>query len=123
MSAKFGLMLAVLTMLGTAQAFAQANCQAPVAPATPDGHTVTQQQLLAAVTDAKNYISQSDVYQQCLLDYVEAQKKQAVEDKKTFDSYIETTAQKKVDDNQKTKIKVGSEINTAVSDFKMTHPN
>jgi len=123
MSAKFGLMLAVLTMLGTAQAVAQANCQAPVAPAAPDGHTVTQQQLLAAVTDAKNFISQSDVYQQCLLDYVAAQKKQAVEDKKTFDSYIETTAQKKVDDNQKTKIKVGSEINAAVSDFKMAHPN
>jgi len=123
MSAKFGLTLAVLTLLGTVQAFAQASCQLPIPPAAPDGHTITQQQLLAAVTDAKNYISQSDVYQQCLLDYVAAQKKQATEDKKTFDSYIETTIQKKVEDNQKTKIKVGQEINAAVSDFKMAHPN
>ena len=123
MSAKFGLTLAVLTMLGTAQAFAQADCQAPVPPASPDGHTATQQQILAAVADAKNYISQSDVYQQCLLDYVAAQKKQATEDKKTFDTYIETSTQKKIEDNQKTKIKIGSEINTAVSDFKMSHPN
>ena len=123
MSAKFGLTLAVLTMLGTAQAFAQADCQAPIAPASPDGHTANQQQVLAAVADAKNFISQSDVYQQCMLDYVQAQKKQAVEDKKTFDSYIETSVQKKIDDNQKMKIKVGSEINAAVSDFKMSHPN
>lgn len=123
MLSKFGLTLAVLTMLGTAQAFAQADCQLPIPPASPDGHTATQQQILAAVQDAKNFIAQSDVYQQCLLDYVAAQKKQAVEDKKTFDSYIETSIQKKVDDNQKTKIRVGSEINAAVNDFKMSHPN
>jgi len=123
MSAKFGLTLAVLTMLGATQAFAQADCEAPVPPASPNGHTATQQQILAAVQDAKNYISQSDVYQQCLLDYVAGQKKQAEDDKKTFDSYIETSAQKKIDENQKTKIKIGSEINAAVSDFKMSHPN
>ena len=122
MSAKFGLALAIFTVLGTAQAFAQADCEAPVPPAAPDGRTATQQQVVAAVQDAKNYISQSDVYQQCLLDYVTAQKKQAVEDKKTFDPYIETSTQKKIDENQKTKIKVGSDINTAVSDFKMAHP-
>ena len=123
MSAKFGLMLAVLTTLGVAPAFAQADCQPPIAPAAPNGRAATQQQILGAVSDAKNFISQSDVYQQCLLDYVGAQKKQAVEDKKPFDSYIETSAQKKIDDNQKMKIKVGSEINAAVSDFKMSHPN
>src|SRR5262249_52866916 len=44
--AKFGLTLAVLTMMGTAQAFAQADCQAPIAPAAPNGHTATQQQIL-----------------------------------------------------------------------------
>ena len=123
MSAKFGLMLAVLTTLGVAPAFAQADCQPPIAPAAPNGRTASQQQILGAVSDAKNFISQSDVYQQCLLDYVGAQKKQAVEDKKPFDSYLETSAQKKIDDNQKMKIKVGSEINAAVSDFKMSHPN
>ena len=92
-------------------------------PATPDGHSATQQQILAAVQDAKNYIAQADVYQQCLLDYVAAQKKQATEDKKTFDSYIETSIQRKIDSNQKTKVRIGAEINAAVSDFKMSHPN
>ncbi|HEY2835102.1 MAG TPA: hypothetical protein VGI89_00940 [Rhizomicrobium sp.] len=123
MFAKFGLTLAVLSLLGTAQAFAQANCQLPIPPAAPNGRTATQQDISASVTDAKNYMAQADVYQQCLLDYVIAQKKQAVEDKKPFDSYIETSIQKKVEDNQKTKVKVGSEINGALSDFKMAHPN
>jgi hypothetical protein len=123
MSAKFGLTLAVLTWIGTAQAFAQADCQAPVPPAATNGRTATQQEISAAVQDAKNYISQSDVYQQCLLDYVAAQKKQAVDDKKTFDTYIETSIQKKIDDNQKTKNRVGAEINGALTDYKMSHPN
>jgi len=123
MPARFGVTLAVLTMLGSARAFAQADCEAPVPPATPDGHSATQQQILAAVQDAKNYIAQADVYQQCLLDYVAAQKKQATEDKKTFDSYIETSIQRKIDSNQKTKVRIGAEINAAVSDFKMSHPN
>lgn len=122
MHVKFGLLLAVLTVTGATQAFAQADCQPPVPPAAPDGRSATQQQILAAVTDAKNFISQSDVYQQCLLDYVQAQKKQATEDKKPFDTYIETSTQKKIDENQNIKIKVGSEINAAVNDYKMSHP-
>ena len=123
MHVKLGLGLAILTVMGGAPAFAQSNCSAPIPPAAPDGHTASQQQMVGAVGDAKSFIAQSDVYQQCLLDYVQAQKKQAVEDKKAFDSYIETSVQKKIDDNQKTKIRIGSEINTAVSDFKMSHPN
>ena len=122
MRLKLGLMLAILTVAGAAPAFAQANCAAPIQPAAPDGRTVTQQQMMAAVGDAKNFIAQSDVYQQCLLDYVQAQKDQAVKDKKPFDTYIETTAQKQVDDNQAAKVRAGSEINAAVNTYKMAHP-
>lgn len=122
MPAKLGLMLAVLTVAGAAPAFAQSNCDAPIPPVSPDGHTATQQQLVAAVGDAKNFISQSDVYQQCLLDYVKAQKDLATENKTPFDTSIETTAQKQIDANQATKIRVGSEINTAVNTYKMSHP-
>jgi uncharacterized lipoprotein YmbA len=119
MRLKLGLMLAILTVAGAAPAFAQANCAAPIQPAAPDGRTVTQQQLMAAVGDAKNFIAQSDVYQQCLLDYVQAQKDQAA---KPFDPFIETTVQKQVDANQSAKIRAGAEINAAVNDYKMTHP-
>jgi hypothetical protein len=116
-------LLAILaTAAGIGPALAQANCDAPIAPLAPNGRTVSQQQLSAAITDAKNFIAQSDVYQQCLLNSVKAQKDQAVTDKKPFDPYIETTINKKIDDNQKTKIQVGNEINTAVNDYKTAHP-
>lgn len=119
-----GLAIAVLIFAGAGAgpAFAQANCDAPIPPAAPDGKTATQAQITAAVTDAKNFIAQSDVYQQCLLDYVRTQKEQAATDKKPFDSYIETTIQKQIDGNQAAKVRAGAEINAAVNDYKMAHP-
>jgi hypothetical protein len=117
-----GLAFAVLTFAGAGPALAQANCEAPIPPAAPDGKTATQAQITAAVTDAKNFIAQSDVYQQCLLDYVQTQKDQAAADKKPFDSYIETTIQKQVDSNQAAKVRTGAEINAAVNAYKMAHP-
>ena len=62
---------------GASPAFAQANCEMPIPPAAPDGRTASQQQIAGAVTDAKNFIAQSDVYQSCLLDYVKTKKEQA----------------------------------------------
>ncbi len=122
MRLEFGIMLAILTVAGAAPVFAQANCAVPIPPAALDGRTATQQQIAAAVGDAKGFISQSDVYQLCMLDYIKAQKDQAVTDKKPFDPYVETAAQKKIESNQTSKVKVGAEINTAINDFKMAHP-
>jgi hypothetical protein len=130
MRLKFGLVLAILTVAGAPSAFAQANCALPIPPAAPDGRTASQQQIAAAVTDAKNFIAQSDVYQNCLLDYVRTQKEAAAaaladkdnKDKKPFDPYIEAQIQKQIDSNQAAKVRTGAEINAAVNDFKMAHP-
>jgi len=122
MHVKLGLGLALLTVMGGAPAFAQSSCSAPIPPAAPDGRTATQQQMVGAVGDAKSFIAQSDVYQQCLLDYVQAQKDQATKDKKPFDASIESTAMKQVADNQAAKVKAGSDINTAIGDYKAAHP-
>jgi hypothetical protein len=119
-----GLVLALLLLTGgTLPAMAQADCQAPIAPAAPDGRNSTQAQMMGAVTDAKNFIAQSDVYQQCLLSYVTAQKDLATKNKTPFDKFIESEAMKKVNQNQADKEKVGSEINGAVALYKQSHPN
>lgn len=121
---RFGFGLALLFFVGaTLPALAQADCQPPIAPVAPDGRTSTQAQMMAAVTDAKNFISQSDVYQQCMVDYVKAQKDAATKDKRPFDKFIESDAMKKIDENQSDKVKVGAEINGAVAAFKASHPN
>jgi len=130
MRLKFGLVIAILTVAGSPAAFAQSNCAMPIPPAAPDGRTASPQSIAAAVTDAKNFIAQSDVYQNCLLDYVRTQKEEAAKAmadkdnkvKKPFDPYIETMIQKKIDSNQAAKVRTGAEINTAVNDFKMAHP-
>ena len=85
------------------------------APAAPDGHASTQAQMVAAAGDARNFMSQSDVYQSCLVDYVKAQKDQAVKDKTTFDKSIEADTMKKINANQAEKVKVGSEVNAAIA--------
>ncbi|HXR95463.1 MAG TPA: hypothetical protein VN718_06275 [Rhizomicrobium sp.] len=121
---RLGLGLALIFFAGgILPALAQADCQPPIAPVAPDGRASSQAQMMAAVTDAKNFIAQSDVYQQCMLDYVKAQKDQAAKDKTPFDKFIESDAMKKINENQADKVKVGSDINGAVAAFKASHPN
>lgn len=122
MRLSFGFAL-ILLAGGIAPAMAQADCQAPIAPVSPDGRTSTQQQMVAAAGDARNFISQSDVYQTCLANYVKAQKDQATKDKATFDKSIEDDAMKKINENQAEKVKVGADINGAIAAFKASHPN
>ena len=121
MRVEIGLALAILTLAGAMPAFAQSNCVPPIPPAAPDGRTATQQQMVAAVNDAKNFIAQSDVYQQCLLDYVQTQKDQAAKSKKKFDASIAADANKKINQNQAEKQQTGSAINAAVNLYKTTH--
>jgi hypothetical protein len=122
MRLKFGLAL-VLLAGGMLPAMAQPDCPAPIAPAAPDGRTSTQAQMVAAAGDARNFISQSDVYQTCLVDYVKAQKDLATKNKTPFDKFIEADAMKKITDNQNEKMKVGTDINGAIAAFKASHPN
>ena len=122
MRLKFGLALVFLAG-GVAPVMAQPDCPAPIAPAAPDGRTSTQAQMVAAAGDARNFITQSDVYQTCLVDYVKAQKDLATKNKMPFDKFIEADAMKKITDNQNEKMKVGTDINGAIAAFKASHPN
>ncbi|HEV7959937.1 MAG TPA: hypothetical protein VGP01_02820 [Rhizomicrobium sp.] len=112
----------ILLIGGGLPAAAQSDCQMPIAPAAPDGKTSTQAQLMAAAGDARSFIAQSDVYQQCLADYVKAQRDLAIKNKTPFDNSIQTDALKKISENQDEKVKVGGDINAAIGAFKASHP-
>ena len=123
MHLRFGLTLVFLAG-GMLPALAQQpDCQAPVAPAAPDGRTSTQAQMAAGVGDANRFMKDLDVYQSCLVAYVKAQKDQAAKDKTPFDKFIEMDAMKKITENQNEKVRVGAEINSAIGVFKASHPN
>jgi hypothetical protein len=114
---------AVLLFAGALPVMAQAACSAPVAPAKVDGNTVTKDQLLAGIKDAKAFIAASDIYQDCLQADLKSQQDQATADKKPLDPAISAGILAKVNDNQAQKQAVGDSINVAVGDFKKTHPN
>ena len=122
MHSRYGLALFFL-IGGAMPALAQADCQPPIAPVAPDGRISTQAQMAAGIGDANRYIKDSDTYQQCMVDYLRAQKDLATKNKQPFDKSIEADAMKKITENQNDKVKVGSEINTAIAAFKSSHPN
>lgn len=120
---KMGLAAAAFGAMGAVPAFADDSCQAPPVPPSVDGATATRDQLVAAVNAAKSYISASDAYQQCIGDYIAAQKADAAKNKTTFDPAIEQAETAKVDANQASKQRVGDAVNAAVGAYKSAHPN
>ena len=114
------LFLTVLLCAG-APAVAQPVCTEPPMPPAVDGTNVKPDQLRAAVTAAKGFIAESDVYQNCLLSELDAAKTQASTEGHPLDPTVESQMRVKLATNQKTKEKVGTEINTAIDVFKKTH--
>ena len=110
-----------LALLPGRAGVAQEACAEPQAPAPVDGAQLSEDQMRAAMAAARTFIAQSDVYQACLANAVDAAKTQASADGKPLDPMVESDARAKVDANQKEKDKVGVAINTAVGVYKQTH--
>ena len=67
------LQTALLCLLATG-ARAQSQCVEPVAPEPVDGSRIGAEQLRAAMTEVREFMAQSDLYQFCLSREVEAGK-------------------------------------------------
>jgi hypothetical protein len=116
------ILLSVATLLcATIPALAQPGCTEPPKPPPVDGTSVKPDQLRAAVAAARGFIAQSDVYQSCLLSELDAAKTQASAEGRVLDPVVESQTRVRLATNQKTKEKVGTEINTAIDVYKKTH--
>ena len=100
---------------------AQEACVEPQEPAPVDGAQVSEDQMRNAAAAARNFMAQSDVYQACLANALDAAKTQAAADGRPVDPALESDAKARADANQKVREKVGVEINTAISVYKQTH--
>jgi hypothetical protein len=107
--------------LGAAPALGQPVCTEPSVPPSVDGTVVNPDQLRAAVAVAKGFIAESDVYQSCLMGELDAAKTQAGTEGHPLDPGMESDVRLRLATNQKTKEKVGTEINTAIDVFKRSH--
>ena len=108
-------------LLFSAPALAQPVCTEPQIPPSVDGAHANPDQLRAAVAAAKGFIALSDVYQSCLVSELDAARTQASADGHPLDSGMESQTRLHLAANQKTKEKVGTEINTAIDVYKKTH--
>jgi hypothetical protein len=118
MSKKIAIFLTALVM-GAGPAMAQnAVCIEPVLPAAVDGKTAKHDQMLAAISQTKDFVAKSDVYQQCVADDLEAKKAAAAKAGTPFDEQLHTVAMAKVAANQQAKDKLVADTNAAVGFYK-----
>jgi|KBSSwiStaDraftv2_1062776.scaffolds.fasta_scaffold28696_8 hypothetical protein len=114
----------VLGLLGIAgPALAEGACTRPTAPATPDGATVTMEQLVAAKAEVGAFMTASDTYQTCVIDSLAAARKDAKANKKKIDPAVVKEADANISANQSDKVKVGDAFNGAVKAYKAAHPS
>lgn len=109
--------------LGATPALAQSFCIEPAVPAPMDGAAATADQMRTAMAEARNFIAQSGVYQECLTKEVEAAKTQAGAAGQPFEPAIESGARAKMDASKKAQERVGAAANSAMAAYKNSHPN
>lgn len=90
-------------------------------PPPVDGAKVKAEQLRAAMAAARGFLAQSDLYQNCLTAELDAARTQANAEGKPLDPALLDDTRFKLAANQRTKEKVGVEINTAIDVFKRSH--
>jgi hypothetical protein len=102
-------------LIGSAPAaLAQGACIEPPVPAKPDA-TLSADQMRAALANARHFIAQSSLYQDCLLKEVEAAKLLAATSGMPFEPMVETSARLKIAASRKAQDRVGDEVNGAIT--------
>jgi hypothetical protein len=111
--------IVVAVLMGATPALAQnAVCVEPTMPVAIDGKTASHDKMLAAISQTKDFVAKSDVYQQCIADDLEAKKQAAAKAGTPFDEQVHTVAMAKVAANQQAKDKLVADTNTQVGFYK-----
>jgi len=110
-------------LLGASPALGQSLCVEPTMPMPLDGAAATADQMRTAMADARNFIAESGVYQECLVKEVEDAKSRAVAAGQPFDAAIEAAARARVDVSKKAQERVGATLNNAMVAYKNVHSN
>ena len=71
------LLPALIVLLSPQGVLAQGFCAAPVAPQPVNGAEATPEQLRQAVADARNFIGQANLYENCLREQLQAARARA----------------------------------------------
>jgi hypothetical protein len=122
--------LAALAAPALVPALAQSACVEPAAPTMPDGKTAARAEIIAAAGAAKEFVTKSDEYQNCLNAEYETTVKAALEAVKAKDKSkppvdakaLDTERQAKILANQKKKEEVGKAYGATAAAYKQANP-
>lgn len=113
------IVLAFLLCLA-APAFAQ--CVEPQAPAVVNGNAASEDQMRNLLSDARGFITQSEMYQACVNQELVDARAQAMTEGHPLDPAIEASAKARIAASQKAQDRVGQASNMALAAYKNAHP-
>ena len=114
--------MAALAAPALMPALAQSACMEPAAPTMPDGKTAARAEIIAAAGAAKDFVTKSDDYQNCLnAEYAETVKKLTAE-KAKIDPKMNSEREAKITANQKKKEQVGQAYGATAAAYKAANP-
>jgi len=110
-------------MLASSGAIAQGVCTAPAPPPPLNGAEANAEQLRAAIADARNFIGQANIYENCLKDEVEADHANAAANRTPTDPAADRQVETQIVANRQLKDKVSSDVAAAMDAYKKAHAN
>ncbi len=112
---------AVILLLTPHHALAQSSCTAPVPPPPLNGADATPEQLRTAIAQAREFIGQANLYENCLRQELGAA--QARTDGQAVDAAFDRETRVRIAVNRRLKDKVSSDAASAIDAYKKAHPD
>jgi hypothetical protein len=116
---------ASIVLLGLPLAFsgvaAQGVCTPPVMPPPLNGAEASAEQLRAAIADARAFIGQANIYENCLKDEIEASHASAAANGTPVDPATDQQVESQIAINHRLKDKVSSDAAAAMDAYKKAH--
>jgi hypothetical protein len=97
--------------------FANDKCQAPSMPAAIDGYSAKRSAIVAGMAAARRYDASADAFQQCVRDFVAAQRSHADNNKKPLSTPLVLIENHRLLASEKDKKLVESRIGAAINAF------
>lgn len=111
----------VLTFLLCLAAPAMAQCVEPQPPVPVDGNAATENQMRNTLSDARSFITQSEMFQSCLNQELADARTQAAAEGHPLDPAIEVSARARIAASRKAQDQVGQASNMALTAYKNAH--
>ncbi len=97
--------------------FEKDNCRAPSMPAQVDGFTASREQVVASMAAMKRYAAESDVFEQCIQDFVVARRAEAEKGGRPFTTPLAIIENHRILISQRNQKLADARVSATISNF------